>query len=107
LIYVSQGLVPWWLPTSIAWAFIMYVVDSWRRTSAQLPRRLLPTRLGHWGGILYYLTVGIVTVDACLSHDITRVLIHYGWFQAMSLVAFISGLERLLALLLTARHASG
>lgn len=106
LAYVGQGRVPWWLPASIAWAFIMYVAASWWRPSEQPARTLIPTRLGHWGGILYYLTVGIVTIDICLSHDITRLLIRYGWLQAITLLAFISGCERLFVLLFTRRRTS-
>jgi CDP-diacylglycerol--glycerol-3-phosphate 3-phosphatidyltransferase len=106
LVYVNQGRVPWWLPASIAWAFIMYLAASWWHPSGKRGRILIPTRIGHWGGILYYLTVGIVTVDTCLSHDITRLLIRYGWLQAMALLAFVSGLERLFALSLTPTRAS-
>lgn len=107
LAYGRLGRVPWWLPTSIAWAFIMYVVASWWHPSGQQGRTLIPTRIGHWGGILYYLTVGIVTADTCLSSDVTRLLIRSGWLQAMALVALSSGLERLVALFLTRRRASG
>lgn len=104
--YVRLGQVPWWLPASIAWAFILYLVDSWWRTAGQLRRRLLPTRIGHWGGILYYMTVGIVTVDRYLPNDMTRLLIHLGWFQAMTLLALISGFDRLFCLAFTPRHVS-
>lgn len=106
LIYVVTERAPWWLPVSIAWAFMMYLVDSWQRTSRQMVRTLIPTRLGHWGGILYYLTVGLITLDTCHLSIITRSLIHYGWFLAMTLLALVSGLERLLILLLTPNRAS-
>jgi len=99
LVYVSQGRVAWWLPACIAWAFIMYVTVSWWRPAEQPGRPLIATRLGHWGGIFYYLTVGLVTVDTCLSSDVTRLLIRYGWLQAMAWLAFASGCERLVALL--------
>ena len=99
LLYVTLGRAPWWLPACIAWAFLMYVVDSWRRTAVQTRHTLLPTRLGHWGGILYFLTVGMITVDACYANAMTGMMIHRGWFTAVSVLAFISGCQRLLALL--------
>ena len=106
LTFAHQGIIPWWLPAAIAWSFIIYVIDSWWRTSGQPRRVLLPTRMGHWGGILYYVTVGIVLADVCLVHVVTKTLISYGWFHLIALLALLSGSERLYCLLHVPRTTS-
>ncbi len=99
LVYVGRGLIPWWLPVAIAWTFGLYALDSWWRTSGQPRRPLLPTRLGHLGGILYYTTVGLVTAHACLANPITKIIFSYGWIEGIALLALLSGADRLRCLL--------
>lgn len=106
LTFARHGIIPWWLPAAIAWSFLMYVVDSWWRTTAKPFRALLPTRMGHWGGILYYVTVAIVLVDVCLVNVITQAVLSYGWLQLMALLAVLSGSERLYCLFVAPRQTS-
>jgi cardiolipin synthase len=97
-VFVSLGWVPWWLPAAIAWAFILYVTDSRWRTPGQSQYTLLSSRLGHLGGILYYVTVAMVTVGACLYPSLLSMRTLHGWFIGVALLALISGLERLMLL---------
>jgi phosphatidylglycerophosphate synthase len=90
--FVIQGLIPWWLPAAIAWAFALYVLDSWWRTAAQPQRTLITSRLGHVGGILYYLAVGLVTINVCT--DVSLPFLPVG-FTLLALLAATSGSERL------------
>ena len=70
-LYVWLGDVPWWVPASIAVAFVAYVADSLRRSA---PRPvLIGSRIGHVGGICNYVLVGIVTVNDTLG---------VGWLSA-------------------------
>jgi phosphatidylglycerophosphate synthase len=92
--FAVRGLVPWWLPAAIAWAFGLYVVDSWWRTARQPQRTLLGSRLGHIGGILNYATVGLATVDLCLESQGLRASLLGVWYGGVSLLALGSGTER-------------
>lgn len=58
--YVAIGVVPWWVPASIAAAFAFYVADSVSGVRAGTPARLLGSRLGHVGGVCNYVLVGIL-----------------------------------------------
>jgi phosphatidylglycerophosphate synthase len=52
------GLVPWIVPASIGASAGAYAVASWR---APPPGgRLARSRLGHWGGVLNYVCLGVV-----------------------------------------------
>jgi phosphatidylglycerophosphate synthase len=96
--YAGRGLVPWWLPAAIACAFGLYVLDSWWRTAAQPQRRLLGSRVGHLGGILYYCTVGIVTVQICTASRWLSPHLLQVWYAGMTLLALLSCAERLFLL---------
>lgn len=60
---VAVGIAPWWVPASIAASFGYYVIDSWRRTREAPQRRLIASRLGHWGGVCNYVLVGVLTYN--------------------------------------------
>lgn len=60
---VAVGSAPWWVPASIAASFAYYVADSWRRTRTGPGRRLIASRLGHWGGVCNYVLVGVLTYN--------------------------------------------
>ena len=60
---VVLGLAPWWVPASIAASFGYYVVDSWRRTRDTPRRKLIASKLGHWGGVCNYVLVGVLTYN--------------------------------------------
>jgi phosphatidylglycerophosphate synthase len=61
--YWSVGAVPWWVPVSVVASFLFYVVDSWRQSGLDEPRRLIGSRLGHLAGIFNYTIVGVVACN--------------------------------------------
>jgi phosphatidylglycerophosphate synthase len=94
--FVGRGLVPWWLPAAIAWAFLLYVVNVWWWPTAQPARRLLGGQLGHIGGMLYYATTGLVTLHVCTQARWFSPLFLWGWCLSTALVAAVSGSEHLI-----------
>ena len=104
--FASRGLVPWWLPSAIAWSFALYVLDSWWRTAAQPQPRLLTSRLGHIGGVLYYVVIGMVTCNIATENAIFTEQIMSGCFMVLALLALLSGTERLGYLVRTWHHPS-
>jgi CDP-diacylglycerol--glycerol-3-phosphate 3-phosphatidyltransferase len=93
--FVARGLAPWWLPAAIAWAFGLYVLDSWRRTAGQPQRLLLGSRLGHLGGVLYYVAVSMVSGSLLTGVPLLPPALVQGGFLLLALLAFVSGAERL------------
>jgi hypothetical protein len=89
--------VPWWLPAAIAWAFGLYALNTWGQPSAQ-PQPPHWRQLGHIGGILYYVTTGIVTVHVGTAGQWLPPSILWGWFLAMALLAGMSGSNHLMQL---------
>jgi phosphatidylglycerophosphate synthase len=89
--FVRRGLVPWWLPAAIAWAFVLYALNTWGRPNAspQPPRRR--QQLGHIGGMLYYVTTGIMTVHVGTAEQWLSPSVLGGWFLAIALLAGVSG----------------
>lgn len=64
LTYTALGLVPWWVPGSIAASFTIYIVDSAKRPGAPTGAlQLRSSRLGHVGGVLNYALVGCLVFD--------------------------------------------
>jgi phosphatidylglycerophosphate synthase len=61
------GVVPWWVPVSVAASFLYYVADSQRRTGRGV---LVASRLGHLGGVCNYILVGVLTYDRALGLDV-------------------------------------
>lgn len=102
--FVSHGLVPWWLPAAIAWAFALYVLDSWWRTTEQPQRSLVASRLGHLSGILNYIAVGLVTANVCTDPMLFSRPFLQGYFTVLALLALTSGGERLYQTLRFWRH---
>ncbi len=51
------GVLPWWVPVSIACAFAAYVVEEsqGRRFSSALA-----SRVGHWGGVANFVLLGVL-----------------------------------------------
>lgn len=60
-----HGSVPFLLPILVVLAFIQYVLDS--RVLKQ--EQLVPSRLGRWNGIGYFVIVGIVVGENALDFD--------------------------------------
>lgn len=93
-IYAGLGLVPWWVPASIAAAFAAYVLDSLRRAGAR--PTLIGSRLGHLGGVCNYALIGTLVGNDTLG---------LGWLPSwvmralFALVPIYSGLSILTRLL--------
>ena len=97
--FAAWDWVTGWLPAAIAWAFGLYAFDSWRRSGeAGQPRRLLGSRLGHLGGILNYGAVGAVMAERALGLPLLPGMLWPVAVAAVTGVAFVSGLERLVLL---------
>lgn len=62
-LYVTLGVVPWWVPASIALSFAVYVGDSLLRRQGQGRARLIGSRIGHWGGVLNYTLIGVLVFN--------------------------------------------
>jgi phosphatidylglycerophosphate synthase len=73
-LYVALGVVPWWVPASMAAAFAVYVADSLRRSHAR--PSLIGSRIGHVGGICNYVLVGVLVGNHTLG---------LGWLPASAL----------------------
>jgi phosphatidylglycerophosphate synthase len=59
------GVLPALLPWLIAAAFIQYALDS--RVLASAPSGLVPSRLGRWNGIAYYVIAAVPIVRDALA----------------------------------------
>jgi phosphatidylglycerophosphate synthase len=94
--FVGRGVVPWWLPAAIAWAFLLYMVNMWWWPTDQPGRRLLGGRLGHVGGVLYYVTTGLVTLHGCMPEGWVSPPFLHVWYLGIGLVATVSGGEHLI-----------
>jgi phosphatidylglycerophosphate synthase len=76
-VYVWLGIMPWWVPASVAAGFTFYVVDSQRRTAGAPPNgappngappngappNLITSRIGHVGGVCNYVLVGVLVCN--------------------------------------------
>ncbi|GIW41009.1 MAG: hypothetical protein KatS3mg076_1586 [Candidatus Binatia bacterium] len=88
------GIAPWWVPGSVLGAFVFFVLHSRWLATPDTPR-LVPSRLGHWGGVANYVLVGVLAVEeACGLHLLgSRVL---GWvFAVVPLYSTVGALARL------------
>lgn len=66
--YTLLGIVPWWVPSSIAASFGYYVIDSLRRTVRQ--PSLIGSQLGHWGGVANYVLIGVLVFNHSAGIDV-------------------------------------
>ena len=101
--FVWRGWAPWWLPAAIAWAFGLYALRSWRRVAPTSSPTLIGSRLGHLGGILNYGMVGWIAFDLCLGQPRWASGLARLMFVPLAVLALLSGLEHLCALL-SPRH---
>jgi phosphatidylglycerophosphate synthase len=89
-----SGVLPSWLPWLIAAAFAQYALDS-RAIAAS---GLVPSRLGRWNGIAYYVIVAVPLVrDALgLRWPGAEFVMALGWsLVASTLVSMIDRLRML------------
>ncbi len=94
--FVTRGLVPWWFPVAIAWAFGLYVVRSICMSSGPSPAASLGSRLGHIGGVLYFSSVGLVTIQWCTTDPLIPQMGRHVLFTLLALLALGSGLDHLM-----------
>lgn len=74
--YVSVGIAPWWVPTSIALAFLLYVVDA-QSNGPPTGTRRLAGRIGHVGGVCNYVIIGTLLGNETIGlHLLPPGLIH-------------------------------
>lgn len=59
--YTRLGLVPWWVPATVAASFGFYVVDSWSRPTAR--GGFIGSRVGHIGGVCNYVLIGVLVCN--------------------------------------------
>ena len=97
--FVTWSLVPWWLPVAIAWAFCLYVFDSWWSPVQQSQPTLRASRLGHLGGMLSYGAVGLVTGNLVAGKALFPLTFLHVFFMLLALLALASGIQRLYHLL--------
>ncbi len=81
----ASGAGPFWVPLAIAIAFAYYVVDSLRRGDG---RSLIGSRIGHLSGVLNYLILFAVVLDAAYEG---RLIPEGGVRMAYLAVPFYSG----------------
>lgn len=55
--YWHLGVLPWWVPASIALAFAGYVAAE---IGPQTPSSRWPGRIGHWGGVANFTLLGLL-----------------------------------------------
>jgi phosphatidylglycerophosphate synthase len=60
LLFVEQGAAPWWVPAAVGASFAVYAADSRSRQGGVGPLDLHGSRIGHAGGIVNYVVVGIL-----------------------------------------------
>jgi phosphatidylglycerophosphate synthase len=86
--YVALNLVPWWVPGAIAASFGTYAYGSWRARAPAGPAHLIPSRIGHRGGILNYVLIGVLV---CNDSAALRLLSPQVLFLLYVLVPLYSG----------------
>jgi len=92
---VAVGLVPWWVPASIATSFLFYVVDSWSRPLAR--SGLVGSRVGHAAGVLNYALIGVVVTDRSTGLALLPDAMLHGLFCLVPVYSALAIATRLVA----------
>ncbi len=58
-----QGVVPFWIPLTVALAFSQYTVDSCFLSRKRASLTLISNPIGHWAGILNYTLTGVFSLN--------------------------------------------
>jgi phosphatidylglycerophosphate synthase len=86
---VKCGVVPWWIPTTIALAFSQYSVDSWLLSKKRANITLVSNPIGHWAGVLNYILTGVASLHATLQQQLLPALLYHTvlavWFAYLVL----------------------
>ena len=61
--YSALGIAPWWVPAAIATSFASYAYDSWRASASRRPPNQRAGRIGHLGGVLNWVLIGILVYN--------------------------------------------
>lgn len=94
--YSALGLVPWWVPGSIAASFMFYIFDSARRPGTPNGAlHLRGSRLGHVGGVLNYALVGCLVFDQTAGFRILPNGFLSAFFVAVPIYSAASIVQRL------------
>ena len=93
-LYVGVGVVPWWVPASIAAAFGVYVIDSLRRSGPQ--PSLIGSRIGHLGGVCNYALIGVLVGNDTLGLRWLPPWVTYGLCALVPIYSAASILTRVL-----------
>lgn len=101
---VHIGVVPWWIPTTIALAFGQYTVDSWLLAGRKTNVVLVSNPIGHWAGILNYIGTGVVALHATLQQQLLPPLLFYGLMSSW-LAYLLLAMAMRLRFFLHARYA--
>lgn len=103
--YVLLGGAPWWVPAAIAAAFAVYVGDSLSRREPA--PRLIGSRIGHVGGVLNYVLVGMLVCEHTLALRCVPSPLWCVLFSAVPIYSALSIATRLSARRRGARPARG
>ena len=67
--YAALGIVPWWVPAAIVAAFASYAYDAWRATTGHRPADRVASRIGHLGGVLNWVLIGVLVYNTSAGID--------------------------------------
>ena len=90
-----QGNIPILLPILVVLAFVQYVFDS----QVFQREKLIPSKLGRWNGISYFVVVGVVVGEQAFNFDwISKLWIGQALAWALIVSTVLSMGERLVLL---------
>jgi phosphatidylglycerophosphate synthase len=96
LVYHALEIVPWWVPASIGASFSFYAVDSWRRQRLEgRAVELRGSRVGHAGGVMNYVLVGVLVFDRTAGLRVVPGWLYQVLFGAVPLYSAAAIAERL------------
>jgi hypothetical protein len=97
----TRGAFPWILPVLVGTAFAQYVVDSYWVDRA---RRLRPSRLGRYNGVLYFVPLGGDLLVRLGSSSLRPAVTAVAWLLVASTLVSIG--DRLIATVRARRPAA-
>ncbi|HVN87775.1 MAG TPA: CDP-alcohol phosphatidyltransferase family protein [Candidatus Binatia bacterium] len=91
--YAALDVIPWWVPAAVAISFATYVFDSWRhRAGTQV--RLIPSRIGHLGGVCNWVLIGVLVYNTSVAIDLLPRVVLEACFAAVPLYSGAAIAER-------------
>jgi len=91
LLFAGRRAVPWWVPAAVAASFAVYVADSWRVRRHATAFRLRGSRIGHVGGVVNYVLIGVLLVHEVWRSELlpTEIPITMCWLVLLFSVASV------------------